>query len=45
MGVDEKGYATTVKVTGAFFNGGDDVTYDVKFTDYDKGVKITAPAT
>ena len=44
VGVDEKGYARTVKVTGAFFNGSDDVTYDVKFTDYDKGVKITAPA-
>jgi lipoprotein LprG len=45
VGVDEKGYATTVKVTGAFFNGSDDVTYDVKFSDYDKGVKITAPRT
>jgi lipoprotein LprG len=44
VGVDEKGYARTVKVTGVFFNGSDDVTYDVKFTDYDKGVKITAPA-
>ncbi len=43
VGVDEEGYATTVKVTGAFFSGSDDVTYDVKFTDYDKGVKITAP--
>jgi lipoprotein LprG len=44
VGVDEKGYATTVKVTGPFFTGSDDVTYDVKFTGYDKGVKITAPA-
>jgi lipoprotein LprG len=44
VGVDEKGYATTVKVTGPFFTGSDDVTYDVKLTGYDKGVKITAPA-
>ena len=32
-----------MKVTGPFFTGGDDVTYDVKFSDYGKGVKITAP--
>ncbi len=43
VGVDEDGFATTVKVTGPFFTGNDDVTYDVKFTDYDQGVKITAP--
>ena len=44
VGVDERGYASTVKVTGAFFTGGGDITYDVHFTGYDKGVKITAPA-
>ena len=43
VGIDEEGYATTVKVTGPFFTGSDDVTYDVKFSDYDEGVKITAP--
>ncbi|MEO7351865.1 MAG: LppX_LprAFG lipoprotein [Marmoricola sp.] len=43
VGVDPKGYAKTVKVTGIFFSGNDDVTYDVKFDGYDKGVKITAP--
>ena len=43
IGVDDEGRARTVKVTGAFFSGNEDVTYDVKFTDYDKGVKITAP--
>ena len=43
VGVDDKGYARTVKVTGSFFAGNDDVTYDVKFSEYDKGVKITAP--
>ena len=44
IGVDDDGFATTVKVTGPFFTGNDDVTYDVKLTDYDKGVEITAPA-
>ncbi len=43
VGVDEKGYATTVKVKGPFFSGSDDVTYDVKLDSYDKGVTITAP--
>ena len=43
IGVDTKGYAKTVKVTGTFFTGSDDVTYDVKLDSYDKGVKITAP--
>ena len=43
VGIDDKGYAKTVKVTGTFFTGNDDVTYDVKFDSYDKGVKITAP--
>ncbi len=43
VGIDSKGYATTVKVTGTFFTGSDNVTYDVKLDSYDKGVKITAP--
>lgn len=43
VGVDEKGFARTVKVTGTFFSGGDDVTYDVKFADYGKDTQITAP--
>lgn len=43
IGVDEDGFASTVKVTGPFFSGNDDVTYDVKLSEYDKGVKITAP--
>jgi lipoprotein LprG len=43
VGVDEDGHATTVKVTGPFFTGNDDVTYDVKFSGYDQGVEITAP--
>jgi lipoprotein LprG len=43
IGVDEKGYARTVKITGVFFSAGDDVTYDVKFSNYDGDVKISAP--
>lgn len=43
VGVDDKGYATTVKVTGPFFSGSDDVTYDVLLDSYDKGVKIAPP--
>ena len=44
MGVDEKGYARTVKITGTFFAGSDDVTYNVKLSNYDAGVKISAPS-
>jgi lipoprotein LprG len=44
VGVDEKGYARTVRVTGGFFSGGDPVTYDVRFDGYGKGVKIAPPA-
>jgi lipoprotein LprG len=44
VGVDDKGYARTVKVTGIFFTGNQDVTYDVKLSSYDKGVEITAPS-
>ncbi len=43
VGVDDKGFAQTVKVTGAFFAGTDQVTYDLKFSEYGKGVQITAP--
>jgi lipoprotein LprG len=43
IGVDEKGYARTVKITGVFFSAGDDVTYNVKLSAYDAGVEITAP--
>jgi lipoprotein LprG len=44
VGVDEKGYARTVRITGTFFAGNDDVTYNVKLSDYDAGVKISAPS-
>jgi lipoprotein LprG len=45
IGVRADGYLSTVEVTGPFFGGGEDVTYDVKFSEYDKGVEITAPET
>jgi lipoprotein LprG len=44
VGVDDKGYATKVGITGPFFADGKDVTYDVGFSKYDKGVKISAPS-
>ena len=43
VGVDEKQRAVTVKITGSFFSGSDDTTYDVKFSQYGAGAKITAP--
>ena len=43
VGVDEDGYAVTVKVTGSFFSGNDDVTYDVKFGEYGEPATITPP--
>lgn len=43
VGVDQKGYARTVKVTGVFFSAGKDVTYNMLLSAYDAGVKITAP--
>lgn len=43
IGVDGKGYARTVKVTGTFFSGNDDVTYDVTFSRYDADVNVAPP--
>ena len=44
VGVDDEGYARTVRITGPFFSGGDDVTYKASFESYDKSVTVTAPA-
>lgn len=44
IGVDDTGHATTVKITGPFFAGGDDVTYDVKLSGYGKKVTVAQPA-
>lgn len=43
VGIDQSGYATKVMVTGPFFAGSDDVTYQVLLDHYGKGTKITAP--
>jgi lipoprotein LprG len=43
VGVDDKGYGVKVSITGPFFSDGKDVTYDVAFSDYGKGVKVSAP--
>ena len=44
VGVDDKGFASTVKVKGPFFSGGGDVTYDLALDGYGKKVTITPPA-
>jgi lipoprotein LprG len=44
VGIDQDGYARTVRITGVFFSDDDDVTYDVKFSGYDQGVEIKAPS-
>lgn len=43
IGVDQDGYARRVRVTGIFFSGGGDVTYDVDFSQYDAGVHVAPP--
>lgn len=44
VGVDDTGHAVKVSITGPFFADSKDVTYDVTFTQYGKGVKISAPS-
>ena len=44
VGIDEDGFARTVRVTGTFFSGADDVTYDVLLDGYDEDVEITPPS-
>jgi lipoprotein LprG len=44
VGIDDKGYARKVSITGPFFADGKDVTYNVAFSKYDEGVKISAPS-
>lgn len=43
VGIGEDGRIATLKVTGDFFSGSGDVTYDLVFTDYGKNVTITKP--
>ena len=43
VGIDDRGYATSVKITGPFFADGADVTYAVDFSAYGRTVEITAP--
>jgi lipoprotein LprG len=44
VGVDDTGHAVKVGITGPFFSDSKDVTYDVTFSQYGKGVKISAPS-
>jgi len=43
VGIDQDNRIVTLTVTGEFFSGGGDETYELTFDDYDKSVKITAP--
>jgi lipoprotein LprG len=43
VGIDQDGRIITLDVTGEFFSGGGDETYELTFDDYDKSVKISAP--
>lgn len=43
VGIDDDGQIATLKVSGDFFSGSGDVTYDLTFDDYGKAVTITAP--
>lgn len=43
VGIDQDGRIATLKVTGDFFSGSGDVTYDLSFDSYGKNVTISAP--
>ncbi len=43
IGISGNGRIATLKVTGDFFSGEGDVTYDLAFDDYGKNVTISAP--
>ncbi|HEY0903149.1 MAG TPA: LppX_LprAFG lipoprotein [Marmoricola sp.] len=43
VGIDQDDRIVSLEVTGDFFAGGGDETYDLTFDDYDKSVKISAP--
>jgi lipoprotein LprG len=43
VGLDDEDRIVSLDVTGEFFSGGGDETYRLRFDDYDKSVKITAP--
>lgn len=43
VGINDSGEVATVSVTGSFFSGNDDVTYDIQIGSYGEDVKITAP--
>ncbi len=43
VGIDQDDQIVTLDVTGEFFSGGGDETYELTFDNYDKSVKISAP--
>jgi lipoprotein LprG len=43
IGISEDDQITTLRVTGEFFSGGGDETYDMTFDAYGEAVTVTAP--
>jgi lipoprotein LprG len=43
VGIDDEDRLTTVRMTGDFFSGGGDETYDMTFDAYDENVTIAVP--
>lgn len=43
VGIDRDGRLATIRVTGKFFSGQGDVTYDISLDDYGADVQISAP--
>jgi lipoprotein LprG len=43
VGIDRDGYISTLEVTGEFFSGGGDETYQLSLDDYGRSVTITKP--
>jgi lipoprotein LprG len=43
VGIDQDNRIISLDVTGEFFDGGGNETYELTFDDYDKSVKISAP--
>lgn len=43
VGINDRGQVATVTVTGPFFSGGGDVTYEMRVSSYGEDVKISAP--
>jgi lipoprotein LprG len=43
VGIDQDGYISTLEVTGEFFSGGGDETYQLSLDDYGRSVTVKKP--